>query len=297
MNLYAAALVTYYGVSLVAECDSATHAFLTPAGLKALLEQSAPRDLRIVVAGDRLRPELADRAEARGWRVSHYYGAAQLSFVAWGRDATRLRPFPKAKVRVSGGQLWVSSPWLCERELVPAGMQPSLAVEVDSETGCRWASVGDRGELRPDGRLLVAGRMDVILVGGATVLISEVEAALRKAAQGQVYVVATPHRRLGSIVAAVFTEPTDLPGLQGRARTVLDRHQRPVRWLRVPAVPITSAGKVDRNALAALAAERIQPPGSSHPLQNLGSTAESSAADPRIASGSSGTTPFAGGET
>jgi long-chain acyl-CoA synthetase len=298
MNLYAAALVTYYGARLVPERDSATHAFLTPAGLTTLLEQTAPRDLCIVAAGDRLRPELADQAEGRGWRVSHYYGAAQLSFVAWGRDATRLRPFPKVKVQVRGGsQLWVSSPWLCERELVPVGMQPSLAVEVDSENGRRWASVGDRGELRPDGRLLVAGRMDVILVGGATVLISEVEAALREAAEGEVFVVAMPHPRLGSTIAAVFTKPTDLPRLQARARTVLDRQQQPVRWLQLPTIPVTPAGKVDRNALAALATERIRAAGPSHPPPNLGSAAEYSAADPRFASGSHGRTAVSEGET
>ena len=253
MNLYAAALVSYVGARMVAEVGSATHAFLTPAGLTELLDQTGPSNLSIVVAGDRLRPELADRAEQRGWQVSHYYGAAQLSFVAWGRDAASLRAFPRVDIQVRGGELWVSSPWLCEREVAPPGGRPSMRVELDPDNGRRWASVGDRGELAADGRVLIAGRTDAVVVGGGTVLISEIEAALRDATSGEVYVVASPHDRLGSVVTAVYTNPADLTRLRSHARSVLDRQRRPVRWLQAAAPPMTTAGKVDRSALAVLA--------------------------------------------
>jgi long-chain acyl-CoA synthetase len=256
MNLYAAALVRFSGARMVAEVGNATHAFLTPTGLIDLLAQAGPTDLRTVVAGDRLRPELADCAEQRGWHVSHYYGATQLSFVAWGRDAASLRPFPEVDIEVRRGELWVNSPWLCEREVVAPGTAPSMAVELDPHTGCRWASVADHGELAADGRVIIAGRTDAILVGGATVLISEVEAALRDAASGEVYVVASPHARLGSVVTAVYTNPADLHRLQHHARTVLDRHRRPVRWVHLAALPATAAGKVDRGALAVLVRRR-----------------------------------------
>jgi acyl-CoA synthetase (AMP-forming)/AMP-acid ligase II len=253
MNLYAAALVRYAGARMVAEVGSATHAFLTPAGLTDLLDRAGPSDLSIVVAGDRLRPEVADRAEQRGWHVCHYYGAAQLSFVAWGRDAASLRAFPRVDIQVRGGELWVSSPWLCEREVAPPGGLPSMTAELDADTGSRWASVGDRGELAADGRVLIAGRTDAVVVGGATVLISEVEAALRDVTSGEVYVVASPHDRLGSVVTAVYTNPADLARLRSHARSVLDRQRRPVRWLQAAALPTTVAGKVDRGALAILA--------------------------------------------
>jgi long-chain acyl-CoA synthetase len=253
MNLYAAALVGHVGARTVAEVGSATHAFLTPAGLTDLLDQTGPNDLSIVVAGDRLRPELADRAEQRGWHISHYYGAAQLSFVAWGRDAVSLRAFPRVHIQVRRGELWVSSPWLCEREVAPPGGLPSMKVELDPDTGSRWASVGDRGEVAADGRVLIAGRTDAVVVGGGTVLISEVEAALRDVTSGEVYVVASPHDRLGSVVTAVYTNPADLTRLQSHARSVLDRQTRPVRWLQAAALPTTAAGKVDRVALAVLA--------------------------------------------
>ena len=38
----------------------------------------------VVVAGDRLDPALHDEAVRAGLRVHHYYGSAELSFVAWG---------------------------------------------------------------------------------------------------------------------------------------------------------------------------------------------------------------------
>ena len=253
MNLYAAALVRYVGARVVPEVGSATHAFLTPAGLTDLLGQTGPSDLSIIVAGDRLRPELADRAEQQGWQVSHYYGAAQLSFVAWGRDAASLRAFPRVHIQVRGGELWASSPWLCEREVAPPGGLPSMTVELDPDTGSRWASVGDRGELAADGRVLIAGRPDAVVVGGGTVLISEVEAALRDVTSGEVYVVASPHDRLGSVVTAVYTNPADRARLRSHARIVLDRQRRPVRWLQASSLPTTAAGKVDRSALAILA--------------------------------------------
>ena len=42
------------------------------------------RTVHVTVAGEALPGALRDRAEAAGARVSHYYGAAELSFVAWG---------------------------------------------------------------------------------------------------------------------------------------------------------------------------------------------------------------------
>jgi long-chain acyl-CoA synthetase len=171
MNLYAAALATYLEASLVDSLSRASHAFLTPTGLIQLLAEPAPKDLHVIIAGDRLGEGLADRAAARGWRVSHYYGAAQLSFVAWGRDEASLLPFPEVAVDArTDGRLWVSSPWLCEQVIAPDGAPPAFQVEAEAGTGRRWATVGDRGQIAADGRVVVLGRDDVILTGGAPCL-------------------------------------------------------------------------------------------------------------------------------
>jgi hypothetical protein len=99
MNAYAVCLADQVGAALVDGPADATHLFCTPAALAALVGV-AHRPLTVVVAGDRLSPTLADRAEAAGHTVHHYYGAAQLSFVGWGRDAASLRLFPEVAVEV-----------------------------------------------------------------------------------------------------------------------------------------------------------------------------------------------------
>jgi long-chain acyl-CoA synthetase len=257
MNLYAATLVSYLGAPLVPAPTEATHAFLTPSRLFGLLAEPPPSAcLHAVVAGDRLRPDLADRAEARGWMISHYYGAAQLSFVAWGRDEASLRPFPDVQMQSRDGELWVESPWLCEREITPSGVPATLRTWRDHATDEVWASVGDRGSVTSDGRVVVAGRDGMIVTGGATVVASDVEAALRPAARGEVFLVPQPHARLGALVVAVCTDRADLRALPRYARTTLSGANRPRRWLHRPDPPLTAAGKVDRAALTSWVAER-----------------------------------------
>jgi long-chain acyl-CoA synthetase len=257
MNLYAATLVSHLDAEMVSAPIEATHAFLTPSGLLDLLaEPLTAAGLHVIVAGDRLRPGLADRAEARGWRVSHYYGAAQLSFVAWGRDEAALRAFPKVRLQSRDGELWVSSPWLCEQEVTPSGVPATLRTWQDPATDEVWGSVGDRGRVTPDGRVVVAGRDGVILTGGATVVVSDIEAALRPVARGDVFLVPQPHVRLGALVVAVCTDRADLSALPRFARATLSGAYRPRRWLHRPDPPLTAAGKIDRAALATWVAER-----------------------------------------
>ena len=90
-----------------------------------------------MVAGDRLPVALHDRAVAAGARVHHYYGAAELSFVAWGAHADDLRPFPGVEVAVRDGEVWVRSPYVCSGY---DGSPGPLRVDPDG-----FATVGDRG--------------------------------------------------------------------------------------------------------------------------------------------------------
>jgi acyl-coenzyme A synthetase/AMP-(fatty) acid ligase len=52
------------------------------------------------------------------------------------------------------------------------------------------------------------------------------------------------------VLTVVVTDPDDVPGLRARARTLPASH-RPRRWEVRDALPLTEAGKVDRNTLAA----------------------------------------------
>lgn len=241
MNLFAVVHADWADAAVIDSPAAATHIHLTPSRLRALLDDRV--DLRgrtVVVAGDALDAALRERAEAAGARVAHYYGAAELSFVAWGRDCERLRAFPEVELEVRDGEIWVRSPYL------------ALGYRGDVEGPFRrggdgFATVGDRGRLDGD-RLLVDGRPDAIVTGGTTVLIADLEAALRPAIRGQLAVLGLPHPRLGQIVAAVLSDEADL----GRARCAAHSlgAARPRRWFHRPDLPLTAAGKVDRRALA-----------------------------------------------
>jgi acyl-CoA synthetase (AMP-forming)/AMP-acid ligase II len=252
MNLFAQVLGRWAGAAAAGSLAEATHAHLTPSALAAALDAGEPvASVHVTVAGDRLTRRLHDRAVAAGARVSHYYGAAELSFVAWGPHGDGLRPFPGVEVEVRKGELWVRSPFLCEGY---AGLPGALRRDPDG-----FATVGDRGTLR-DGVLRVAGRgSTAVTTGGATVLVADVETALRPGLRGEVVVVGLPHPRLGQVLAAVVTDEGDLAAAREAARSLVDAH-RPRRWFRVQRLPVTAAGKVDRSALAAELGERSPNP-------------------------------------
>lgn len=247
MNLFAAVHAHVLGATLVDSPDDASHAVLTPAGLDAHARLSG---VTVVVAGDRLDRQRHDMAVSAGARVHHYYGAAELSFVAWGSHADDLAPFPGVDVSVRAGEIWVRTPYLCGGYDGPPG---PLRVDADG-----YATVGDRGS-RKDGVLTVAGRADALQVGTATVEPADVEAVLRPATRGDLAVVGVPHESLGAVLAVALTEPSDLERVRRSARDDLTGPFLPRLWFHVPHLPRTSAGKVDRTALvSALSGEEAR---------------------------------------
>jgi acyl-CoA synthetase (AMP-forming)/AMP-acid ligase II len=240
MNLFAVVHARHVGAAVADTAADATHAVLTPAQLSRAVASGPVPPLTVVVAGDRLSPALHDRAEDAGLTVHHYYGAAELSFVAWGPHADALRPFPGVEVRADDGELWARSPFLCE------GYDGAPGPFTRRPDG--FASVGDLGEVRDD-LVVVHGRPESVTTGGATVRVADVESALGDHHAGEVVVVGVPHPDLGAVLTAVLTDPGDLSRLRERAAEALTASARPRLWLACPDPPLTVAGKVDRAAL------------------------------------------------
>jgi long-chain acyl-CoA synthetase len=249
MNLFAAVHAVHTGARLVGRPVDATHAVLTPAALdRALVEGgSLPAGVRVVVAGDRLDRRLHDRAVAAGLEIGHYYGAAELSFVAWGTHADDLLPFPGVDVESREGVLWVRSPYVAEPRRGAAGGPFRFGPD-------GFATVGDHGVVQ-GGRVVVHGRGDdAVTTAGATVLVADVEAVLRPRATGDLVVVPVPHGRLGAVVACVLTHAGDHRALRRIARERLDPAARPRLWLHLARLPVGAHGKVDRSAVRELVA-------------------------------------------
>ena len=203
----------------------------------------------MTVAGEAPAPRLLDRTVAAGATVTHYYGAAELSFVAWGVRTGGLRPFPDVEVELRHGEIWVRSPYLADGY---APGDPGGALLTDA---AGFATVGDRGRWEedpdgpPPGRLVVTGRGDdAVTTGGATVLVADVEGALRPVVAGGLAVLGVPHDTLGHVVAAVLTDPGDLPAARTAAQA-LGSAQRPRLWFHRAELPVADSGKTDRAAI------------------------------------------------
>lgn len=242
MNLFALVHTRWAGATRADDLADATHAHLTPTALRRLLAEGADLAGRyLVVAGDRVDATTSDRVAAAGGRLSHYYGATELSLVAWGEHADALRPFPGVDVESRDGELWVRSPFVSDGYLEPEH-------ELRTERG--WVTVGDRGEA-VDGHVRVHGRAGGITTAGATVQVADIERVLRPLAAGELVVVGLPHPDLGEVVAASVTDAGDVDRLTALAREHLAPAQRPRRWLHLGTLPTTANDKVDRRAVRA----------------------------------------------
>lgn len=208
----------------------------------AQLLSDPPRTLRaIVVAGDRVSVDLHERAASAGIVLVDYYGAAELSFVAYRTGPTPYLPFPGARIREAEGALWVASPYVCEGYVDAATNGP---LRHDGE----WCTVGDLGRVTPAG-IFVDGRGDeAVTIAGHTVLIADVEEHLRRSLAVDVTVIGIDRAPVGQVVVAVTTTPVDDEQRRLAAAGLPDA-ARPRRWLTLPALPLTAGGKVDRVAL------------------------------------------------
>ncbi len=241
MNLFSAVHATHLGATLTRTSADATHVVLTPAVLARLLARGADLTSRhLLVAGDVLSRPLRDQALAAGAsHVSHYYGAAELSFVAWGSHAEDLAAFPDVEVQARDGALWVRSPYLC------LGYDGADGPMVEDANG--FATVGDRGYVQ-DGLVHIRGRGgDTVVTAGATVFTGEVEDALERATGHRAVVVGVPHPDLGEVLCCLVPDSAAQPDLRSAARRTLMPAARPRRWFVLDGeVPLTEAGKLDR---------------------------------------------------
>ena len=233
---------------------------VVPTQLHRIVECS-PRDVRpwadldaILVGGAPATPALLERARTAGLRVVTTYGSTETS----GGCVYDGLPLSGTRVRTDeGGVVHLAGPTLARGYLD----RPDLdAVAFVEHEGVRWFRTGDLGEVR-DGVLRVHGRADdVVVTGGVKVAPAAVEAALAALpGVAQVCVVGVPDEEWGQLVVAVL-----VPTAAGRAprldevrdvvRRTLGAAAAPRRVVLTDALPERGPGKVDRAAVAVLAA-------------------------------------------
>ena len=247
----------------------------TPATWRMLIDAGwrGHPDLRIVCGGEALSADLAAQLLARGSEVWNAYGPTETTVwstlhrvsesSAAGASVPIGRPIDNTTAYVLGAD-GAPVPIGVEGELYLGGAgvargyrgQPDLTRErflpdpFAARAGARMYRTGDLASFTDDGRLHYHGRTDrQIKLRGFRVEPGEIEAALG-AVPGvqQVLVVAHGDGTSGEL-CAYWTGEADKDALFERACAALPTYMVPAAWVRLPAFPLTSSGKVDHRAL------------------------------------------------
>ncbi len=236
---------------------------LVPTMLARLLDAhpdwTPPPHLRaVLVGGAAASPRLLARATGRGVPIVLTYGLTEsCSQVVATPYADRYRPLergvgqplPGADVRVVDGRIEVRGPMLM------AGYH-----DAPPQAPGAWFDTGDLGRFDDAGCLhILARRADLIITGGENVYPAEVERELESCPGiAAAAVFGIRDEVWGETVAAALVpdpaRPPDDAMLAAWIETRLASHKRPRLFGYVRELPQTPAGKLDREALAALAA-------------------------------------------
>lgn len=264
-----------------------TLGFLTPSlGATLLRARAGTHGYRaVVMAGDRLSPELQAQAQACYGRVINLYGSTEMGVIC--AEVASLPPGPPGRVGppLIGVTLQIAPP--APADAAESAASPSLSpaaadqgptgeilcahpygfvgyVDDDgkpiggAQTG--WYATRDLGRLHDDGSLEVFGRLDhATKRDGRLVMLAEVERALCQlpGVERAGVVLGTATLRGRSLLAFVSgsAEPDLSPDeLLRLCQQRLPSFAVPDQLRVLPALPLLPSGKLDRQALLRLAA-------------------------------------------
>jgi O-succinylbenzoic acid--CoA ligase len=253
---------------------------LVPTMLRRLLAagEEAARFRRVLLGGSPIPTDLAETAAARGVQLVRTYGLTE-TFGGMAHDG---HPLDGAAVRIGG--VWTTGPTAPVAQLgspsggPDTGDRGSGAPGAEGEVLVRgpmlfrryrgdpgrtaavlaggWLRTGDLGQLGPDGRLTILGRVDELVIsGGVNVHPDEVEAVLADhPAVAEVAVAGRPDPDWGQRVVAFVVpadpgEPPTLAGLRAFALERLAAAKAPRELVLVPGLPRGPSGKLRRRLL------------------------------------------------
>jgi len=221
------------------------YAALVPTQLRRLVDSPALREYDAVLLGGAAAPaDLLDRAREAGVRVVTTYGMSETS----GGCVYDGVPLPGVTVEAPDGRLRISGP------VVALGYRLRPDLTAQAFTGGSFRT-DDLGEVAADGRLVVLGRADdVIVTGGEKVAPAAVEAVLtRHPAVAAVAVVGVPDPEWGARVVAFVVlragATLSLDVVRAWAAGELPRAAAPRELRLLAELPLLASGKIDRMRL------------------------------------------------
>jgi o-succinylbenzoate---CoA ligase len=226
---------------------------LVPTQLRRLVDAGADlAGLRgILLGGSAIPADLLDAARAAGGRVFTTYGMSETCggcvYDGVPLDGVQVETGAGGRVRIAGPVLFSGY-----------RLRPDLtAAACDG----RWFVTSDLGGTGPDGRLVIRGRADdVIITGGENVVADEVAGVLANSpGVREAVVVGQPDAEWGELVTAVIVaadpaRPPTLEQLRAVVRAELPAAAAPRAFLLVSAIPMLPSGKPDRELLKQLSA-------------------------------------------
>ncbi|MFE5596777.1 amino acid adenylation domain-containing protein [Streptomyces sp. NPDC056549] len=237
-------------------------------------EADWPRGVRVLVGGEALSEELADRLRELGLWAVNLYGPTEATVWATSAEVgegpvTIGRPFANMRAYVLDGFLQ-PVPAGVAGELYLAGAQlargylgrPGLSAERFTAApfgprGERMYRTGDLARWRGDGTLECLGRVDTqVKVRGFRIELGEIEAALERhelVAQAAVTVSGSGagDQRLAGYVVPRAGVQVDAADLRAHLARSLPEYMVPSAVMVLEEMPLTANGKVDRKALPA----------------------------------------------
>ena len=205
--------------------------------------------LRLAISSaGRLEPEDgASFFKQTGVGVTEIYGSTETGGVATrnrANDETTLTPLASVAVRIAGEHLFVRSPYL----------SPSLETDSDG-----FFLTGDRVQGDADHGFILMGRADgIVKVGGKRVDLEGVQSCLQDLpdiADAMVLALATERTRENEIVAvveALSKGNVDVVAIRQALADKVEPYALPRRIVTVDKIPMSAAGKYDRQAAAEL---------------------------------------------
>jgi O-succinylbenzoic acid--CoA ligase len=218
----------------------ATLTSLVPTQLASLLDAGVDLGrFRVILLGGAAAPlDLLERARAVDAKVVTTYGMSETS----GGCVYDGRPLDGVEVRtLDDGRLAIRGPML----MSGYRLRPDLTAEVLVDG---WLVTNDLGMQADDGRVVVAGRVDdVIITGGENVVAGQVaEVVVRHPAVREAAVVGVPDDRWGQRVVAVVVGEISLEDLREWCAMSLPRAALPREVIAVEELPKLASGKLDR---------------------------------------------------
>jgi len=228
--------------------------------------------LRVLILGGEVCPaELADRWQRSGRTIWNTYGPTETTVIATaarlvaGHPVTIGRPIANYGVFLldeggrpvpdgADGEICISGPGVSRGYLNRPELQKTKFIETEALTGraLRLYRTGDQARLTPEGDLEYRGRLDdQVKVRGFRVELSEIETALTQVPE-VIAAAAAVHQPTQQIAAYVVIRPgyrIDRARIRQMMIKRLPAYMVPAFLDELPALPVTTSGKIDRPKL------------------------------------------------